>query len=499
LLLYNPLTRRSIVRRTFKVMGPVKPSNPEFFGREIFLESPIEANEEVVKNVADKEQDPRLLQEGVAPGNEFTEEEYVVEKILDMSGSLSRIHSMKFLVRWQGYSPSADSWEPYKELKDNSRLHDYFRSNNITRYLPKRYWSNSIANHASGGHGEAEMIPSTIRQARRNSSSSAVWDPAISAELKSMRDLGVWSVTPVRLQDVSSRNVGNSKLVFVKQTNSDGSLKKYKARIVYCGNQWPVSNVVDRYAATVRSESVRMILAIAAERDLEMEAIDVKTAFLHSPLPEGDPIYMRRPSGMNDSDMPYIVQLQKGLYGLPHAAALFRKHLHGVLTSIGFNALVSDSCVYIKTLNSDYIIAMVHVDDIGLVSTKKQMIEEAKQGLREIYDISVVSDMSQYLGLSITRDRKAKKIMIDQGGYIDSFLETYGITKDDKDPVTPMDPDDEARFSKLNKSEVLSRRLDKEGVTLYQAMVGSLMYLAKQTRPDSVCSGSCLKKLYSTY
>ena len=61
---------------------------------------------------------------------------------------------------------------------------------------------------------------------------------------------------------------------------------------------------MDTYASTVKSETVKICMAIAATEDMEMELVDVRSAFLYSPLKDDEVIYMRRPSGLNDSHMP---------------------------------------------------------------------------------------------------------------------------------------------------------------------------------------------------
>ena len=74
---------------------------------------------------------------------------------------------------------------------------------------------------------------------------------------------------------------------------------------------------VETYAGTVKSESIKLLLGIAAEENYEICCVDVETAFLHSPLPSDQTIDMRRPVSLTDSDMSEIVELDKCIYGLP--------------------------------------------------------------------------------------------------------------------------------------------------------------------------------------
>jgi hypothetical protein len=52
-----------------------------------------------------------------------------------------------------------------------------------------------------------------------------------------------------------------------------------------------------------------MIFAIAAQEDLHLASIDIKTAFLYSPMTET--VFLRRPKGVSDDMMPEYVHLKK--------------------------------------------------------------------------------------------------------------------------------------------------------------------------------------------
>ena len=131
---------------------------------------------------------------------------------------------------------------------------------------------------------------------------------------------------------------------------------------------------MDTYASTVKSESVRFCLAIAAIEDYEMESIDVRAAFLNSPLKEGEVIYMRRPAGLTDEYMPKLVRLKKCIYGMKQASAYFHAHSDAVLKSIGCITTPEDDSVYTLQHENQSIIITKHVDDFGLISKSKEII-----------------------------------------------------------------------------------------------------------------------------
>ena len=80
---------------------------------------------------------------------------------------------------------------------------------------------------------------------------------------------------------------------FKRKRKIDGSIDKYKARLVIKGyKQTEGLDYFDTYSPMMRINSIRMVLAIAILRDLEVHQMDVKTTFLNRDLNEE--IYMEQ-------------------------------------------------------------------------------------------------------------------------------------------------------------------------------------------------------------
>jgi hypothetical protein len=63
-------------------------------------------------------------------------EEFVVEAILNHQKQPDG--TLKWLVRWDGYSDEHDTWEPFVHLKGVDKFHDYCRNTKgMSRYLPR--------------------------------------------------------------------------------------------------------------------------------------------------------------------------------------------------------------------------------------------------------------------------------------------------------------------------------------------------------------------------
>jgi hypothetical protein len=196
------------------------------------------------------------------------------------------------------------------------------------------------------------FIPKSVKHIPRSDNPDG-WTTALRAEMASLRQAGTFDDSPVPT-DIAPHLLIRSQLVFDIRYNPDGSVRKYKCRLVARGDLQSWDELRSTYAATASSKSINLLIAIAASLDLDLQSIDVNTAFLYSLLEEE--LYLVRPHGLTDADMPPIVRLRRGIYGLKQAALEWRNNLHSSLTSLGFIANSSDSCIYRKDTPTGYII-----------------------------------------------------------------------------------------------------------------------------------------------
>jgi transposase InsO family protein len=67
------------------------------------------------------------------------EEEFIVEAILGHEGSFSDKNSLRFKVRWLGFGPEYDTKEPWKNLRNVDKLHEYLRAQGQEKMIPKQF------------------------------------------------------------------------------------------------------------------------------------------------------------------------------------------------------------------------------------------------------------------------------------------------------------------------------------------------------------------------
>ena len=81
--------------------------------------------------------------------------------------------------------------------------------------------------------------------------------------------------------------IGDLMILWDAKYHSDGAFDKWKCRIVFRGDRWKNVFNIDTYASSLDSKALLLLLALAASLDLDIWALDIKTAFLYGKFPPG--------------------------------------------------------------------------------------------------------------------------------------------------------------------------------------------------------------------
>ncbi|KAM6575709.1 hypothetical protein CsatA_024036 [Cannabis sativa] len=277
------------------------------------------------------------------------------------------------------------------------------------------------------------------------------------------------------------RKALKNKWVFRLKDDGHGNLVKYKARLVVKGfGQKKGIDFDEIFSPVVKMSSIRIIFGLAASLDLEIEQMDVNTAFLHGDLEEE--IYMQQPEGFEVKGKEDLVcRLRKSLYGLKQAPRQWYKKFDSFMVDRSYKRLAADSCVYIKKFpNEKFVILLLYVDDMLIVGQDGKMINQLKKELSGVFDMKDLRAAKQILGMEIIRDRPSRRLWLSQENYVERILERFNM-KDAKSVSSPLG----GQF-RLTKKSCPSSEEEKRNMLAipYSSAVGSLMYEMVCTRPD---------------
>ena len=194
-------------------------------------------------------------------------------------------------------------------------------------------------------------------------------------------------------------------------------------------------------APVARYVSIRSVLAIANEMDLEVHQMDVRSAFLNGSLEEE--IYMAQPEGYVDKQRPDLVcKLKKSLYGLKQSARCWNLVIGEFLKSSGYVQSTADPCVYSKMMKKNgknvIMIIAVYVDDTILTSNDTETLIAEKLKLSQKFEMEDKGEIHYLLGMRIIRDRRNKILTIDQQLYLQDILKRFGMY-DCRPVATPLE------------------------------------------------------------
>ena len=315
---------------------------------------------------------------------------------------------------------------------------------------------------------------------------NAQWKKATDSEFNALLENDTWQLVP----PPEDKNIVGSRWVFKVKRNADGSVEKFKARLVAQGySQAKGIDYQEVFSPVVRSTSIRSLLALANTLDWEIHQMDVKTAFLQGDLTEE--IYMEQPEGYRSEEHPdYVCRLKKSLYGLKQSARCWNTALDNYLKSNGYKQLDADSCLYMKTVRMqngkiNFVILLIHVDDILIFSNDVLMLEEEKRAIGTKFKVEDLGEVSHILGMLIKRDRNSRTLTISQSKYLEGVLKRFNMTEC-KPVSTPIEPG--KQFHELSESEIPAN------IHEYQKVIGCLTYASTASGPDLAAAVGILSK-----
>jgi hypothetical protein len=225
----------------------------------------------------------------------------------------------------------------------------------------------------------------------------------------------------------------------------------------------------DALAPVARMESVRLLLALAAQEGWRVHHMDVKLAFLNGYLKEE--VYVHQPPGFAILDKEgKVLSLRKALYGLRQAPRAWNAKLDSTLKAMGFEQSPHEVAIYRRGNGGNALPVGVYVDVLVITGTKDAEVVVFEEDMKATFQMSDLGPLSFYLGIEVHQDDS--RITLRQTAYAKCVVELAGLT-DCNPALTPME--ERLKLSRDSTTEVDAMQ--------YRLLVGSLRYLAHK-RPD---------------
>lgn len=333
--------------------------------------------------------------------------------------------------------------------------------------IPKRYNDYEL-DLSLFAHNYVLDEPQSYEEAMA-SQNKADWQQAMQNEYDSLIKNGVWEL----VDRPHNHNVIKCRWVYKVKQDTKGNFDKFKARLVARGfDQKPGVDYDQTFSPVVRHSTMRILFSLANEMNMDIDHIDVATAFLHSNLQEK--IFMEQPSGFECNNKNKVCLLRKSLYGLKQASRAWNQTVHDLLTKHGYTQTKNEPCVYYLRQNNNLTIIAVYVDDFFIFSNCDIQKNNLINILSNNFCIKNLGPVKNCLGMNIYRDRSKGILILKQSEYIKKLLNRFNM-QDCKNVATPM---------QVNEKFDGSSNSNLQCEFNYRELIGCLMYLCVCTRPD---------------
>ncbi|KAJ6791386.1 Uncharacterized protein M6B38_244565 [Iris pallida] len=354
-------------------------------------------------------------------------------------------------------------------LTPSTSSHDLVPSSQPEQVIePRRSKRERIEKNLGGGFFTflIEGDPSTYEEAI-SSPDAPFWKEAINNEYNSIMENNTWFLADLPL---GSKPIG-CKWIFKKKLRADGTIEKFKARLVAKGfTQKKELDYFDTYSPVARISSIRTLLALASIHDMLIHQMDVKTAFLNGDLEEE--IYMEQPEDfIAKGQEKKVCRLVKSFYGLKQAPKQWHNKFDKVIIEFGFVPNKYDKCLYSKNTNKSCVILCLYVDDILILGSSLELINNTKNYLSNQFDMKDLGEANLILGMQVSKKKEGYTLSLAHS--IEKMLRKFEYF-DKKPALTPYDSN--VVLKKNEGSPIEQHR--------YSQMIGSLMYITNRIRPD---------------
>jgi hypothetical protein len=329
-----------------------------------------------------------------------------------------------------------------------------------------------------------------------------IWLASYREEKDSLLDVETYEVITLeqyrRLRSEGAPKAIPSMCVLVIKLDENGQPDRAKSRIVVLGNQEGRSwGKHERAAPVLKYSSLRLIVSAAIERQRKLKQADYKNAFCNPTLPDDEITIIRPPIGDPDASEGEYWLLKKTLYGLRRSPKHWYDMASAALIEMGLKQSTHDPCLFHGVPSSpDFpagetdapLTVGLYVDDMVYYSTDDDIEQRFESILASQFKISFMGVVNWFLGTHFTwldlPDGNVS-VHLSQVAFAQNLVERHRQQHININPRStpyrsglPIDSIQGATPDEMNDPTFIRRR------ELYQSIVGSINWLATNTRPD---------------
>ena len=403
----------------------------------------------------------------VRPDNEVEQHQSNTENFVEGGADMesSSESDEEFIDATEDQNDEEDELAGYQLVRDRARR--------VTA-PPARFTDYSMVAFALLVSEDVEIEEPRCYHEAKLSKDWSKWNGSMGEEIDSLARNLTWDV----VDRPKGKKVISCRWLYKKKPGISGvEPERYKSRLVARGcTQKEGIDYQEVFAPVVKHVSIRILMSVVVNQDLELEQMDVKTAFLHGTLDQE--LYMEQPEGFEvNQGKDQVCLLKKSLYGLKQSPRLWNKRFHQFMKKQNFLRSEHDSCVYVKRVESGWVYLLLYVDDMLLAAKGMAEIVKLKAVLSSEFEMKDMGAASRILGIDIKRDRERGVLYLSQASYLSKVVRRFNM-HEAKTVNTPI-----GGHFKLSAVKDVSECIDTEKFP-YSSAVGSLMYAMVGTRPD---------------
>jgi hypothetical protein len=279
------------------------------------------------------------------------------------------------------------------------------------------------------------------------------WVDAITKELQALFEMKTFK----RIARTKGMRVITTRFVFKVKSKPDGSIEKFKARLVVQGCKMKKGvDYHETYSPVMRASSLRIIIHMCQYYGRSFHNYDVQNAYVNADMQ--DNVIVAIP-GLED-----VYLLQGSLYGAPQACLNWHIKLRDTFLGVGFTQSKFDSGLFFKRKEGNTDVVGEYIDDLPMCLNEPEKLIESLAPMLKITG----GPTEQILGINVTQ--QDNEIRVFAAKNIMESVKKQGL--------------EEAKKKFVPGTQVIDESTENVDQKIYRSLVGSCMHPALYCRPD---------------